>query len=127
MWRYGDEEEVRLVGVIGAEPALSDVLEEVALAGVLPRELARRLIECLGVAVRVDVHLEAPFHLRVPRRERLRGVVHRRGGLEPEEGTGLVGGGRDRGVRGGAEGAKREEGDGEERERGEEEERAGER
>jgi hypothetical protein len=103
--RDGNEEEVRLLGVVGAEPALADVLEEVALAGVLARELPRRLVEGLGVAVRVDVHLEAPLHLRVPRRERLGGVVHRRGGRR--ESTGCVGG--ERGAGGGAEGAEREE------------------
>lgn len=78
MGRDGDEEEVGAVRVFGAEAALADVLEEVSLAGVLARELPRRLIEGLGVAVRVDVDLEAPLHLRVPRRERLGGVVHRR-------------------------------------------------
>ena len=116
--RDGHEEEVRLVGVVGAEPTLADVLEEVALAGVLARELPRRLVERLGVAVRVDVHLEAPLHLRVPRRERLGRVVHRRGGLEREDGAGLVGGaeregdpgGGERGPRSGAEGAEGEEG-----------------
>lgn len=106
--RDGNEEEMRLVGVIGAEAALADVLEEVALAGVLARELPRRLVERLGVAIRVDVHLEAPLHLRVPRRERLGGVVHRRGGPEREDGAGLVRG--ERGASGGAERAEGEEG-----------------
>lgn len=58
MGRDGDEEEVGAVRVFGAEAALADVLEEVSLAGVLARELPRRLIEGLGVAVRVDVDLE---------------------------------------------------------------------
>ncbi len=106
----GDEEEVRLVGVAGAEAALADVLEEVALAGVLPRELPRRLVERLGVAVRVHVHLDAPLHLRVPRREGLGGVVHRR----PREG-GRAGAADGEGGwgRGGAERAEGEEGEGE--------------
>lgn len=104
MGRDGHEEEVRLVGVVGAEAALADVLEKVPLAGVLARELPRRLVERLGVAVRVDVHLEAPLHLRVPRRERIGGVVHRRGGPEREARAGLVGGGGgERGGRGGGE------------------------
>lgn len=112
--RDGDEEEVGLVGVVSTEAALADVLEEVTLAGVLARGLPRRLVECLGVAVRVDVHLEAPLHLRVPRRERLGGVVHRwarrwRGGREGARFVvkGEGGGG------GGAERAEGEEGEGE--------------
>jgi hypothetical protein len=104
--RYGNEEEVRLVGVVGAESALADVLEEVALAGVLASELPRRLVERIRVAVRVDEHLEAPLHLRVPDRERLGGVVHRRGVWR--EGARCVGG--ERGGGSGPEGAEGEEG-----------------
>lgn len=78
MGRDGDEEEVGPVGVFGAKAALPNVLEEVSLAGVLARELPGRLVEGLGVAVRVDVDLEAPLHLRVPGRERLGRVVDRR-------------------------------------------------
>ncbi len=81
MGRNGDEEEVRLLEVVGAEAALANVLEEVALAGVLAGQLPRRLVERAGVAVGVDEHPEAPLHLRVPRREHRRRVVHlRRGG-----------------------------------------------
>ena len=129
--RDGDEEEVGPVGVFGAKAALPDVLEEVSLAGVLAGELPRRLVEGLGVAVRVDVHLEAPLHIRVPRRERFGGVVH---GRARRRQRGRGGGGREAagfidGEGGGRGGAERPEGEEGYREEGcysEEEERPGE-
>ena len=74
MTRDGDEEEVRLVGVFGAEMTLSDVLEEIALTGVLPSELPRRLVERVGIPIRVYVHLELFLHLLVVQLEHTRRV-----------------------------------------------------
>jgi len=71
----GDEEEVRLIGVLGAEATLSDVLEEIALTGVLPGELPRRLVERVGIPIRVYVHLELLLHLLVVKLEHTRRVV----------------------------------------------------
>lgn len=74
MTRDGDEEEVRLIGVFGAEVTLSDVLKEIALAGVLPSELPRRLVERVGIPVRVYIHLELLLHLLVVQLEDTRRV-----------------------------------------------------
>ncbi|WVZ11618.1 hypothetical protein V8G54_016148 [Vigna mungo] len=72
--RDGDEEEVRLIGVVGAEVTLSDVLKEIALAGVLPSELPRRLVERVGIPIRVYIHLELLLHLLVVELEHTRRV-----------------------------------------------------
>jgi len=66
---------VRLIGVFGAEATLSDVLEEIALTGVLPGELPRRLVERVGIPIRVYVHLELLLHLLVVQLEHPRRVV----------------------------------------------------
>lgn len=67
-----DEEEVSLIGIVGAEATLANVLEEVALAGVLPGELSRSLVVRVGIAVGVYVNLESLLHLRVVQTENLR-------------------------------------------------------
>ena len=79
MGRNGNEEEVGPIRVVGAERALTNVLEEVALAGVLAGELPGGLVEGFGIAVGVDVHLEIPHHPLVVRLKDLRRVVNRRG------------------------------------------------
>lgn len=71
-----DEEEVSPVGIVGAEATLANVLEEVALAGVLPSELPRRLVERVGIAVGVYVHLESPLHLGIVQAENARRMVN---------------------------------------------------
>lgn len=74
----GDEEEIGLLRILSPKRALADVLEEVALAGVLSGELPGGLVERLGVTVRVDVDLEIPHHALVVQLECLRRVVDRR-------------------------------------------------
>lgn len=69
-----NEEEVGLIGILGAELALSNVLEEISLAGVLPGELPRRLVESVRISVGIYIHLEFPFHLGVVQPEHLRRV-----------------------------------------------------
>ena len=71
-----DEEEMSPVGIVGAEATLANVLEEVALAGVLPGELPGRLVERVGIAVGVYVHLESPLHLSIVQAENARRMVN---------------------------------------------------
>lgn len=59
----GDEEEVSLIGIQGPESALANVLEEIALAGILPGELPRGLVESVGISIRVYVDLEIGLHV----------------------------------------------------------------
>lgn len=71
-----DEEEVSPIGIVGTEATLANILEEVALAGVLPGELPRRLVERVGIAVGVYVHLESPLHLGIVQPENARRMVN---------------------------------------------------
>lgn len=71
----GDEEEVRLIGVLRAEATLSDVLEEIALTGVLSGELPRRLVEGFGIPIGVYINLEILLHLVIVELEDARRVV----------------------------------------------------
>ena len=59
----GDEEEVSLIGIQGPEPALANVLEEIALAGILPGELPRGLVESVGISIWIYVDLEIGLHV----------------------------------------------------------------
>lgn len=67
--REGEEEKVSLRGVVRDEVAPHERLEEVALAGVVPRRLKVNGQEGVGeglvVLVRVDEDLQAPVHLLV--------------------------------------------------------------
>lgn len=75
MTRDRDEEQMGFIRIVSAEATLSNVLEEIPLAGVLPSELPGRLIERLGVAIRVYVNLEIPLHLGVVQPKNLRRVI----------------------------------------------------
>ena len=59
----GDEEEVSLIGIQGPESALPNVLEEIALAGILPGELPRGLVESVGISIWIYVDLEIGLHV----------------------------------------------------------------
>lgn len=59
----GDEEEVSLIGIQGPESALANVLEEIALAGILPGELPRGLVESVGISIWIYVDLEIGLHI----------------------------------------------------------------
>lgn len=68
----GNEEEVSLIGIKGAEATLPDILEEIALAGILSGELPRRLVKRFGIPIWVYVNLEILHHLRVIKLENTR-------------------------------------------------------
>lgn len=108
-----DEEEVSLIRIVRTEPTLSDVLEEVALAGVLASELPGRLVIRLWIAVGVYVDLEFRFHLGEIQPKHLRRVV--------DIGKLLICIGRDMNGGGGGEmdGIEREVGEGKQSEDGE--------
>ena len=59
----GDEEEVSLIGIQSPESALPNVLEEIALAGILPGELPRGLVESVGISIWIYVDLEIGLHV----------------------------------------------------------------
>lgn len=65
MARDWDEEEVSLIGIVGAEDTIANVLEEIAFAGVFSGELSRGLVKGVGIAVWVYIDLKFLFHLRV--------------------------------------------------------------
>lgn len=75
MARNRNEEQVRSVRIVRPEPPLPDVLEEIPLARVLAGELPRRLVERVGIPVRVYEHPEVPLHGRIVQPEDLGQVV----------------------------------------------------
>lgn len=77
MARNGDEEQIRPIGVVGPKRALPHILEKVALARVLARQLPRRLVERLGIPIWVHENPKPPLHLLVAPPETRRIVVHR--------------------------------------------------
>jgi hypothetical protein len=76
MPRNGNKEEVSLKRISGEEATLLDVLEEVGLAPVYPRQLPRRLKVRARVSVPVDVDLQVPLHSLVVPHETLRKAKH---------------------------------------------------
>lgn len=72
----GNEKEVSLIGIEGAESTLPNVLEEIALTGVLSGELPRRLVKRFGIPIWVYVNLEPLLHLSVIQLEHARGMIH---------------------------------------------------
>lgn len=72
--RDGNEEEVCLIGIFGAEATLSDVLEEIAFAGVLSGELPRRLVERVRIPIWVYINLELLLHFLIVQLEYARRV-----------------------------------------------------
>ena len=75
MARNRNEEQVRLVRIISAKATLSNVLEEIPFARVLPRDLPRCLVIRIRISVGVYVDLEILLHFEVTESENLRRVV----------------------------------------------------
>jgi hypothetical protein len=74
----GNEEEVSLIGILGAEARLANVLEEIAFACVLSRELPWCLVKGVGISVWVYIDLEIGLHFSVIQREKLGRMVNTR-------------------------------------------------
>ena len=62
MPRNGNKEEMSLMRISGEEATLLEILEEVGLAAVHPRQLPRRLKVRAGVSFPVHVDLEVILH-----------------------------------------------------------------
>ena len=75
MTRDGNEEEVCLIGIFGAEATVSDILEEIAFTGILSGELPRRLVERVGIPIWVYINLELLLHFLIVQLEHARRVV----------------------------------------------------
>lgn len=73
--RDGNEEEVCLIGIFGAEATVSDILEEIAFTGILSGELPRRLVERVGIPIWVYINLELLLHFLIVQLEHARRVV----------------------------------------------------
>jgi hypothetical protein len=78
MPRNGNKEEASVKRISREEATLLDVLEEVGLALVYPRQLPRRLEVRARVSVPVDVDLQVPLHLLVVPYETLWKAKHLR-------------------------------------------------
>lgn len=76
MTRDRNEEEVSLIRIIRTESTISNILEEVTLAGVLAGELPGRLVKRIGIPIRIYIHLEILLHLPIIQPKNLRRMIN---------------------------------------------------
>lgn len=74
--RDWNEEEMSLIGVMGTENTITNVLKEIAFTGVLARKLSWGLVKSVGITIWVYIHLESPLHLRIIQPKYLRQMVN---------------------------------------------------
>ena len=74
--RDWNEEEMSLIGIMGTENTITNVLKEIAFTGVLARKLSWCLVKSVGITIWVYIHLESPLHLRIIQPKYLQQMVN---------------------------------------------------
>ena len=61
----GDEEQLGSIGIMSQEATLSNILKEIAFAGVFSGQFSWGLIKCIGITIWVYIDLEICHHFQV--------------------------------------------------------------